>query len=55
MRASTRRWRRLARSGLATGLAQIGFCGRPASIAVSATDKAASGLPKYTWAAAPKP
>ena len=45
-RDSTHTWRCCARATLAMGLAWMGFCGRPASIAVSASVSCASVLPK---------
>ncbi|MNT21233.1 hypothetical protein D3C72_1565660 [compost metagenome] len=55
MRPSTYSWRRLARGKLTTGLMDEGALGSPASIAASASDNDASGLPKYACAALPKP
>ncbi|MCY1352443.1 hypothetical protein D3C81_1720940 [compost metagenome] len=55
MRPSTYSWRRLARGRFTTGFMADGALGSPASIALSASDSAASGLPKYACAALPKP
>ncbi len=46
MRPSTYSCRRLARGKLTTGFIVEGALGSPASIADSASDNAASGLPK---------